>query len=247
MKERLVQPKILIPSGELEKRITPYLAEIGINTSRSNKRSLQFDTNADVTLVQVRPSDIPAVLSLRLPGVLGGIAGSDSFLEQGNVINPGIEIPVYKMGERRPRIAVAATQSFIEANGGAATLMDLSGKMITTTLPGMTRNTFEEAGIKTTLFPASPADAERENSVTIFPVGGKTEALPLLSDACPAVLDVVDSGDTLAANGLEVIQNIHEVSVRLVVASGLNEESLAIFASLEALIASQNGKYTSVV
>lgn len=242
MNERLSQPKILIPSGELEKKITPYLADIGINTSRSNKRSLQFDTNADVTLVQVRPSDIPAVLSLRLPDVLGGIAGSDSFLEQSGVVDPGTEVPVYRMGERRPRIAVAATQSFIEANGGAATLIDLSRKMITTTLPAMTRNTFEEIGMKTETFPENTNKGEKTNTVTIFPVGGKTEALPLLSDACPAVLDVVDSGDTLAANGLEVIKDIHEVSVRLVVASGLNEENLALFAYLEALIASKTSK-----
>ncbi|MBA3724566.1 MAG: hypothetical protein H0W89_06825 [Candidatus Levybacteria bacterium] len=242
MKERLSQPKILIPSGELAKRITPYLAEVGIRTSRADQRSLQFDTNAEVTLVQVRPSDIPAVLSLGLPGVLGGIAGSDSFLEQSGVVNPGIEIPVYKRGERRPRIAVAATQSFVEANGGGATLMDLSGKMITTTLPEMTKRAFEELGMKTTLYPQTIGEKEEENTVTIFPVGGKTEALPLLSDACPAVLDVVDSGDTLTANGLEVIKDIHEVSVRLVIASGLNEENLAIFAQLEKVLAVRKDK-----
>lgn len=236
MKEIISRPKILIPSGELEKRIVPYFEEVGIKSVRSNRRSLQADSNIGVTLVQVRPSDIPNVLKLDLPNVIGGIAGSDSFLEQTGEINPGVEVPVYNPGDRHPRIAIAVTRTFIEEKGDTVALTDLSGKMITTTLPNMTRNAFEEIGMRTSTFLERTDAKEDINSVTIFPVGGKTEALPLLSDSCPAVLDVVDSGDTLAANGLSVIHDIHEVSVRLVIASGINEKNLEIFTRLEELI-----------
>ena len=231
MKEILTKPKLLIPSGELEKRITPFFEEAGIRSSRTSIRSLQSSTNMGVTFVQVRASDIPNVLRLGLPDVIGGIAGSDSFLEQTGEVYPGIEVPVYP--DRRPRIAIAATKEFLEEQGGTASLTDLAGKMITTTLPNMTRSAFEQIGMGTVTFPASEENA---HAVTIFPVGGKTEALPLMSSSCPAVLDVVDSGGTLVANGLEVIKDLHEVSVRLVVASGITNENLEIFTRFQEMI-----------
>lgn len=230
MKERLNRPKLLIPGGELDKRITPYFEKAGITQSLANPRSLEAYTNAGVMLVKVRASDTPAVLSMRLPNVIGGIAGSDSFLEWAGELYPGVEIPVYDPDERRPRIALAATDVFIEERGGNVGLEDFAGTIVTTTVPHITQRAFEEAGMRTVVFPEV---AQTDDEVTIFPVGGKTEAIPLLSANNPGVVDVVDSGKTLEANGLQVIQELHTVSVRLVVSAGISEENMRIFEDLE--------------
>ncbi|GHU73997.1 hypothetical protein AGMMS49992_14250 [Clostridia bacterium] len=77
--------------------------------------------------------------------------------------------------------------------------------------------------------------ARRGQAIEIIPLGGSVELAPLvgLSDV---ILDIVESGGTLKANGLEVLEEICPVSARLVVNRvSLKTKTESIRALLKAL------------
>lgn len=56
---------------------------------------------------------------------------------------------------------------------------------------------------------------QRNQKTEIIPLSGSVELAPLvgLSDV---IVDIVETGNTLRANGLEVIENMYDISVRLI-------------------------------
>lgn len=52
--------------------------------------------------------------------------------------------------------------------------------------------------------------------VTIIKIEGSVELAPILGLA-DAIVDIVETGETLRQNGLKPIENIHAVSARLIV------------------------------
>jgi ATP phosphoribosyltransferase len=82
-----------------------------------------------------------------------------------------------------------------------------STKRIATKYPKVARSYFESKGM----------------DVQVIKIEGSVELAPLLSLA-DGIVDIVETGNTLRANGLEIIEEIRNISARLIV----NEASMKL-------------------
>lgn len=107
-------------------------------------------------------------------------------------------------------------------------LEDLSGKIVATSYPNITNRFFTDKGIK---------------DVRVLPAQGTVEAFPLLNLA-DAIVDLTETGDTLRANNLEIIDEIRKQQAVLIarpVLSEMQEMDLKfIQKSLEGTIKARN-------
>ena len=118
-----------------------------------------------------------------------GIAGKDTLLEEGR--------PLYEMLDLKLGCCRLAVAGFADRKNSGITN---SHTRVATKYPNITRNDFAGKG----------------ETVEIIKLNGSVELGPLtrLSDV---IVDIVESGRTLAENGLEVLEEIGPVSARLVV------------------------------
>jgi ATP phosphoribosyltransferase len=133
-----------------------------------------------------------------------GIVGKDTLLEHSG---DGFYEPL-DLGIGRCRLMTAAPV-------GAS--LDVSPLRVATKFVRVTRDYFERQG----------------RQVTIIPLSGAMEIAPLMNLA-DCIVDIVDTGNTLKANGLEALETITEISSRLIV----NRASMKIrFDEVQQLIA----------
>lgn len=132
-----------------------------------------------------------------------GVVGRDTLLEE--------NLPLYEMldlGFGACKLAVAGLPGALQGKTGAL--------RVATKYPNIARRYFEPRGM----------------SLEIIKLNGSVELGPLagLSDV---IVDIVESGRTLRANGLEVLEEVCPVSARLVV----NRVSLKTRPEIERLLA----------
>ena len=171
----------------------PLLAAAGITPTDDPEKSrkLIIGTNRpDVRLVIVRATDTPTYVQYGAADM--GIAGKDVLIEHGGV---GLYQPL-DLNIARCRLCVAVPEGFDYA---AAT--QPGGRIrIATKYVGAARQHFAAKGVH----------------VDLIKLYGSMELAPLvgLSDA---IVDLVSTGGTLRANKLEAVEDIMEISSRLVV------------------------------
>jgi ATP phosphoribosyltransferase len=182
---------LAIPRGALFDGTLDLLDRVGIDTAklRSDSRALIFEGD-DLTLVTMRPSDVPTYVEAGAADL--GITGKDVLLEQRDRL-------VYELldlgyGECRMVLAgVAGDERMGESE------RRLGAMRIATKYPRVTERYFEESG-------RQPEVIEVKGSVELAPLVG-------LADG---IVDLVDTGRTLAENGLEVREEIALCTARLV-------------------------------
>lgn len=116
-----------------------------------------------------------------------GIVGKDTLLEYNG---SGFYEPL-DLGIGRCRLMTAAP---------VGAVLDASPLRVATKFVNVTRDYFERQG----------------RHVTIIPLSGAMEIAPLMNLA-DCIVDIVDTGNTLKANGLEALETIAEISSRLIV------------------------------
>lgn len=119
-----------------------------------------------------------------------GVVGRDTILEKG-----GSFYEVLDLGFGKCRFALAGPK-------GTDFFSGYSAKTIATKYPAVARNYFESKAM----------------DVRIIKIEGSVELAPLLGLA-DAIVDIVETGNTLKENGLAVIETICDVSARLIVNS----------------------------
>jgi ATP phosphoribosyltransferase len=117
-----------------------------------------------------------------------GIVGKDTLLEADKDFYEVVDL---KMG--CCKFAIAALPSFKLHEG-------YNIKKIATKYPSVARNFFRQQGI----------------DVEIIKIEGSVELAPILGIA-DAIVDIVETGITLKENGLEVVENICDISARMIV------------------------------
>ncbi|HWO84220.1 MAG TPA: ATP phosphoribosyltransferase [Solirubrobacterales bacterium] len=183
--------KIAVPRGALFTETLDVLDGAGIGTAelRGGSRSLIFETSG-VTLVTVRPSDVPTYVEAGAADV--GITGKDVLLEQSD----RVVYELLDLGYGRCRMVLAARTG----NDRLAEAQRRLGTMrIATKYPRIAERYFEQTG----------------RQVELVEVKGSVELAPLvgLSDG---IVDLVATGRTLEENELEVREEIVECTARLV-------------------------------
>lgn len=182
---------IALPRGALFEGCLDMLDGAGFDSAdlRSDSRSLIFDLDG-LTVVTVRPSDVPTYVEAGAADL--GVTGKDVLAEQSDRV-------VYELadlGFGRCRMALASRAGGDDLERAESRL----GVMrIATKYPRTAVAYFERMG----------------RQAEVIEVKGSVELAPLVGLA-DGIVDLVDSGRTLAENGLEIVDEISVCTARLV-------------------------------
>ena len=183
--------KLAVPRGALFEGTLDALDRAGVDTSelRGDSRSLIFAAG-DVTLVTMRPSDVPTYVEAGAADV--GITGKDVLLEQSDRLV--YELLDLRYGECR---MVLAGRKGDERLGESERRL---GEMrIATKYPRVAERYFEATG----------------RQAEVIEVKGSVELAPLVGLA-DGIVDLVATGRTLEENELEVREEIAVSTARFV-------------------------------
>jgi ATP phosphoribosyltransferase len=184
--------RIAVPNkGSLSETAAEMLSEAGY-AGRRDPRALNLsDPRNDVEFFFLRPRDIATYVGSGALDV--GITGRDLLLDSGST---AVEIASLNFGESTFRFAGPA--------GRFSALEDLDGVRVATSYPGLVGNFLARHGVNTTLV---KLDGAVESAVKL--------------GVADAVADVVSTGSTLRAQGLEIFGPvILESSAVLISAKG---------------------------
>src|SRR5699024_10809014 len=175
-------------SGRLTDKTIKLLEGIGLRFD-NYKRSLMLQCrNFDVELLLIRDDDIPEYVQ---DGVCDlGVVGANVTAET------RAEVTVLRgLDFGHCRLSLAAPK-----NGSIQQVKDFQGTTIATSYPYLTSNYLENNGV------------DQFNIVTI---SGAVEIAPRL-EVADAICDLVSSGNTLRANGLDEVEAIFESQTELI-------------------------------
>ncbi len=164
-------------------------ASVRFEESLAESRRLIFDsTDRTCRVILVKPMDAPTYVEYGAADA--GIAGRDVLLESlADVLQP------LDLGFGQCRIVVAAPNRTPLEDDPAPTIVRVATKY-----PHIALEHFNAKGI----------------AVEIIPLSGSIELAPLVSLA-DRIVDLVESGRTLADNGLQIVEVIAKSSARLIV------------------------------
>lgn len=174
-------------SGRLTDKTLNLLEGIGLKFDDYKRSLLVKCLNFDVELLLIRDDDIPEYVQ---DGVcdLGFVGANVVEEDQMDVeILRGLNYGVCRLSLAVPK------------DGDIKKAEDFAGKKIATSYPGITKRYFENKGI----------------DVKVITLSGSVEIAPRLEIA-DAICDLVSTGNTLKANGLDELINIFDSETQLI-------------------------------
>lgn len=180
--------KIALTKGRIEKKVTIMLKELGYDvTPMINKnRELQINIDDKLEIIFAKSNDVVTFIEHGIVDI--GIVGSDTLLE--NSFKNYYELLDLEIG--KCSFAVCSYPNYKEKRFNRR-------KRIATKYPNVAKAYFEN----------------KEEDVEIIKLEGSVELGPVVG-LTDAIVDIVETGATLKANGLEVIDKITDVSTRLI-------------------------------
>lgn len=186
---------LALPKGRILKEAVPLLARAGIQPepafSDEDSRLLRFSTNVPgFSIIRARSFDVATFVAFGAAHM--GIAGSDVLMEFDYAEN----YAPLDLGIGKCRMMVAEPQEMVAGDDPSR----WSHVSVATKYPEVTRRHFAARGVQ----------------AECIKLNGAMELAPALG-LSRRIVDLVDTGRTLAANGLVEIEHIADVSSRLVV------------------------------
>ena len=182
---------IALAKGRLLDPSLDLLSQAGVRFSEdvTTSRKLIFDADdRQHRIVLVKPADVATYVEYGAADA--GIVGRDVHMEsEADVIQP------LALSYGYCRVVVAAPKGVSSLNGSEHPTIRVATKY-----PHITMEYFNVRGMP----------------VEIIPLAGSIELAPLVGLA-DRIVDLVESGNTLKANGLEILEVIAESSARLIV------------------------------
>ena len=190
--EKLV---LALPKGRILDEVLPLVRLAGIEPEAAfadaGARQLRFATSApDIDIIVVRSFDVAPFVAFGAAHL--GIAGADVLME---FDYPEIYAPL-DMGVGRCRMVVAEPADMVGGDDPST----WSHVRVATKYPKITRAHFAARGVQ----------------AECIKLNGAMELAPKLG-LCRRIVDLVSTGDTLAANGLVEVEMIAPITSRLVV------------------------------
>jgi ATP phosphoribosyltransferase len=181
---------LALPKGRLLDPALDLLRELGVTGIDPDSRKLIFrDAGRDLEILLLKPADVPAYVTYGAADL--GIVGKDILLEQ----EPDVYEPL-DLGFGFCRLVVAEPRSLWERDDPAK----WSWVRVATKYPRLTEQYFSARGIQ----------------VEIVRLDGSIELAPLVGLA-ERIVDLVQSGETLRANGLVEVAEITRSTARVIV------------------------------
>ena len=186
---------VALPKGRILDLVVPILSKIGIEPEEAffdNKdRKLRFNTNiTGVDIIRVRSFDVVTFLAYGAAQM--AFVGSDVLTEfnHSEVYSP------FDLNIGQCRMVVAAQKETVDKEDPRT----WSHVRVATKYPNITQNYFEKRGVH----------------AECIKLNGAMELAPSMW-LCKRIVDLVESGSTLKANGLVEIEEICQVSTRLAI------------------------------
>lgn len=210
--------RIAVSKGRILDESLPLLEAVGIAVSDPEQLSRQLilnTTDPNLKLIVIRATDVPTFVEYGAAEI--GIAGRDVLIEHaGNGLYELLDLDI-----ARCRMMVAAKQG-CELPPAGQTLR------VATKYTHTAMNYFAGLG----------------HQVDVVKLYGSMELAPLVGLA-DFIVDLVDTGNTLRANGLVALQEIYPVTSRLVVNRAAmkmdHERIMAIVQRLQVAVAGRRG------
>ncbi len=184
--------KVGIPKGSLEQATVELFKKSGWNITMTSRNYFPEVDDPELALYICRPQEMSRYIE---DGMLdAGITGKDWTMENGSDVVV-IEDLVYSKVSRRPTRWVLA----VPGDSPITKVEDLDGKKVSTELVNVTRNFFEQRGLK----------------VDISFSWGATEA-KAVSGLADAIVEVTETEATIRAHGLRVIHELMQSNTQLI-------------------------------
>ena len=181
---------LALPKGRLLDPAIDLLRELGVTAVDPESRKLIFkDPGRALEILLLKPADVPAYVTYGAADL--GIVGRDILLEQ----EPDVYEPL-DLGFGFCRLVVAEPRELWERDDPAR----WSWVRVATKYPRLTEQYFSSRGIQ----------------VEIVRLDGSIELAPLVGLA-ERIVDLVQSGETLRANGLVEVAEITRSTARVIV------------------------------
>ncbi len=184
------QLTLALPKGRLTDPVQDLLAQAGIAITFEDRKLVanaeDSHSEIDIRALLVKNADLPVYVHHAIAGL--GVCGEDVIYESGYDLVKLFCLPV---GASRMCLAGFQQAAHTQLEGA-----DLS---IATKFPRFTRGHFHRRGIP----------------VEIIKLSGSVELAPVLG-LCPFIVDIVETGKTLKAHDLVVLEELTEISVHLV-------------------------------
>jgi ATP phosphoribosyltransferase len=161
----------------------------GLEALTDSRRLLCDDASGSYRFLVLRPADIPTYVEYGATDV--GVVGKDILLEQERDVYEPLDL-----GFGACRLVVAQPKD--RPNRGRA--VGLTAVRVATKYPRLAERYLTERGVQ----------------VEIIRLSGSIELAPLVG-LCEWIVDLVDTGRTLAENGLEEVEQIATATARLIV------------------------------
>jgi len=180
--------KIAITKGRIEKNTCKLFKECGFDVEpiENKDRELLIETKDDIQVIFAKSND---VLTFIEHGIVDlGIVGKDA-LEESNFIDYN---ELLDLNTGKCYFALAGYPDYKNKNFKTR-------KKIATKYPNIAKRYF----------------SQKQEDVEIIKLEGSVELGPIVGIS-DAIVDIVETGSTLKANGLEVIERISDISTRLI-------------------------------
>ena len=182
---------IALPKGRLAELTLELLEKAGVQCKSTELKSRKLIIEDDENLVRffmAKPSDVPVYVEYGVADL--GVVGKDTLMEEARDL-----YEVLNLGFGACRMAVAGPAELIDK------LDDIPDKRVATKYPNVARDYFELV---------------KKESIEIIKLNGSVELAPLVG-LSEVIVDIVESGRTLKENNLVVLEEICDISARLVV------------------------------
>ncbi|CUM67891.1 uncharacterized protein PRCAT00005602001 [Priceomyces carsonii] len=182
--------------GRLHEKCCDLLNGSDIKFRRSNRLDIALSTNLPIALIFLPAADIPIFVSEGNCDL--GITGLDQIKEAGmqDLIEDLLDL----------RFGTCKLQIQVPENGGINDVKDLVGKRIVSSFINLSSNYFKDL---------EGVEEHTQLQTKMKYVGGSVEASCALGVA-DAIVDLVESGETMRAAGLKAIETILSTSAHLI-------------------------------
>ncbi len=181
--------RIALTKGRLEKDTVKLLESLGYDCTELHEKGRRLILYVPDANLEVVLAKAADVITYVEHGVCDmGVVGKDTLMEMSGKLFEMVDL-----GFGRCRFALATKKDYPFYDGFGV-------KTIASKYPNVTRNFFEGKNM----------------DVDIVKIEGSVELAPLL-ELADGIVDIVETGTTLKENGLEVVEDIAQISARLIV------------------------------
>ncbi len=187
---------LALPKGRLFEQVREDFAQRGLSFTFEKRKLVARDDSGLLEIFLVKNSDLPTYVNHGIAGL--GVCGDDVLYESNLRF-----FRLHKFDFGGTKMCLAGRKDEIAHSkeiGGELLPVELSRSLtVATKFPRFTREYFHSRNV----------------SVRIIKLNGSVELAPILGLA-PYIVDLVETGNTLKANKLEIVEKLGDIDVHLI-------------------------------